>query len=262
MVSAVLKLFVGSKSDEQTASMSNQNQNKEVNSNMAEQFKEPEQLEQLDYDPIVADAVKRLMELLEQRYGWFVNDDEAKQNTPIRIAKFYHEWFRDSQYQKWTEFDQANGITRQLLEELKTEVVDLHKALLLAEQLPVVRFTEIKIDSLCSHHMLPFFGKAYIAYIPKTKVLGASKFPRAVKAIAHKPHIQEGLTKELLDFIVDKVNPLAAYVKLYDVEHTCMTIRGIKEHNSKMTTEQMYLAPELENVDEHIIQIIVNKLRA
>lgn len=248
--------------------MSNQKQNnqvnqtKEVKSNMAEQSKEFEQLEQLDYDPIIADAVKRLMELLEQRYEWFASDDEAKQNTPIRIAKFYHEWYRDSQYKKWTEFEQANEITKQLLDELKSEVVDLHKALLLAEQLPVVRFTRIKIDSLCSHHMLPFFGFAHIAYIPKTKVLGASKFPRAVKAIAHKPHIQEGLTKELLDFIVEKVDPLAAYVKLYDVEHTCMTIRGIKEHNSRMTTEQLYLTPELKNVDEHIIQIIVNKLRA
>lgn len=94
---------------------------------------------------------------------------------------------------------------------------------------------DIPYNSVCSHHHVPFFGKAYIAYLPDKKLLGLSKFARIVNYFASKPQIQEGLTSELVEFIFKTLKPLALMVVIKG-NHLCMSARGVKAFGSEMVT--------------------------
>ncbi len=96
----------------------------------------------------------------------------------------------------------------------------------------------IPYNSVCGHHHLPFFGKAYIAYRPGKKVLGLSKFARVVEYFASKPQIQEGLTREILDFLAKELEPEALMV-IMKGQHLCMLSRGVRAHGSTMTTSAL-----------------------
>ncbi len=94
---------------------------------------------------------------------------------------------------------------------------------------------DIEIYSLCEHHMLPFFGKAHVAYIPNGYIVGLSKIPRIVDAFARRLQVQERLTTEIRDCIQDTLNPLGVAIVI-EAKHLCMQMRGIQKQNSVTTT--------------------------
>ena len=100
-------------------------------------------------------------------------------------------------------------------------------------QMVVVK--DIEIYSLCEHHMVPFFGKAHVAYIPNGKVVGLSKIPRVVDAYARRLQLQERLTMQIKDCIQNTLNPLGVAV-VFEARHLCMSMRGVQKQNSVTTT--------------------------
>jgi len=100
-------------------------------------------------------------------------------------------------------------------------------------QMVVVK--DIEVFSMCEHHMLPFFGKAHIAYIPDGYIVGLSKIPRVVDAFARRLQVQERLTNEIRDCIQETLNPLGVAVVI-ECKHLCMSMRGIQKQNSVTTT--------------------------
>lgn len=100
-------------------------------------------------------------------------------------------------------------------------------------QMVVVK--DIEVYSLCEHHMLPFFGKAHVAYIPNGKIVGLSKIPRVVEAYARRLQVQERLTNEIRDCIHSTLQPLGVAIVI-ECKHLCMAMRGIQKQNSVTTT--------------------------
>lgn len=94
---------------------------------------------------------------------------------------------------------------------------------------------DIEVYSMCEHHLLPFFGKAHVAYIPNGKITGLSKIPRVVDAFARRLQVQERLTNQIRDCIQQTLNPLGVAVVL-ECSHLCMQMRGIQKQNSVTTT--------------------------
>lgn len=101
------------------------------------------------------------------------------------------------------------------------------------EEMVIVK--DIEVYSLCEHHMLPFFGKAHVAYIPEGKIVGLSKIPRVVDAFARRLQVQERLTIEIRDCIQRNLNPKGVAVVL-ECSHMCMQMRGVQKQNSLTTT--------------------------
>ncbi len=102
----------------------------------------------------------------------------------------------------------------------------------------MVIIKDIELYSLCEHHMLPFFGKAHIAYIPNGHIVGLSKIPRVVDVFARRLQVQERMTEQILDCINDTINPLGVGVVI-EASHMCMMMRGVQKQNSIMTTSCM-----------------------
>ena len=94
---------------------------------------------------------------------------------------------------------------------------------------------DIEVYSLCEHHMLPFFGKAHVAYIPNGKIVGLSKIPRVVDVFARRLQVQERLTIEIRDCIQSTLNPAGVAVVI-ECQHLCMQMRGVQKQNSQTTT--------------------------
>lgn len=99
----------------------------------------------------------------------------------------------------------------------------------------MVLVKDIEVYSMCEHHLLPFFGKAHVAYIPDGKVVGLSKIPRVVDAFARRLQVQERLTTEIRDCIQETMSPLGVAVVI-ECSHLCMQMRGIQKQNSVTTT--------------------------
>lgn len=104
------------------------------------------------------------------------------------------------------------------------------------DEMVVVR--DIEFFSMCEHHMLPFFGKAHVAYLPRKKIIGLSKIPRIVDMFAHRLQVQERMTQQIAEFIQEKIDPLGVGVVI-EGQHLCMMMRGIKKEQAKMTTSAM-----------------------
>ena len=102
----------------------------------------------------------------------------------------------------------------------------------------MVILRDIPFNSMCEHHLLPFMGKAHVAYLPKGKVVGLSKIARVVEAFAHRPQLQERLTCQIADLLMQKLEARGAAVIL-EATHTCMTVRGVKKPGSVMVTSAM-----------------------
>lgn len=111
----------------------------------------------------------------------------------------------------------------------------LKSAMFKEEYSQMVLVKDIEIYSLCEHHLLPFFGKAHVAYIPNGCVVGLSKIPRVVDAFARRLQVQERLTNEIRDCIQNTMNPLGVAVVI-EAQHLCMQMRGIQKQNSVTTT--------------------------
>ena len=111
----------------------------------------------------------------------------------------------------------------------------LRSAMFKEEYSQMVVVKDIEIYSLCEHHMLPFFGKAHIAYIPNGHIVGLSKLPRVVDAFARRLQVQERLTNEVRDCIQNTLKPLGVAVVI-ECSHLCMQMRGVQKQNSVTTT--------------------------
>ena len=140
-------------------------------------------------------------------------DREGLADTPDRIARMCHEVFGG------LEADAAVHLS-------KTFSVDRDE---------MVVEKDITFHSICEHHLLPFFGKAHIAYVPNGRVVGISKLARTVEVFARRPQIQEQLTGQICDAIMDTLSPQGVMVML-EAEHMCMTMRGIKKPGSQTVT--------------------------
>lgn len=111
----------------------------------------------------------------------------------------------------------------------------LLSAMFKEEYSQMVIVKDIEVYSLCEHHMLPFFGKAHVAYIPNGHVVGLSKIPRIVDAFSRRLQVQERLTNEIKDCIQETLNPVGVAVVI-ECKHLCMSMRGIQKQNSVTTT--------------------------
>jgi GTP cyclohydrolase I len=102
----------------------------------------------------------------------------------------------------------------------------------------MVLVRDIEFYSLCEHHMLPFLGRAHVAYIPRGKVIGLSKIPRIVDLFGRRLQLQERMTRQVADFLQELLNPRGVAVVLEGV-HMCAMMRGVKKHDARMTTSAM-----------------------
>jgi GTP cyclohydrolase I len=114
----------------------------------------------------------------------------------------------------------------------------LNNALFSVDYNEMVIVRDIDVYSLCEHHLLPFFGKCHVAYIPQGRVLGLSKIPRLVDIFARRLQIQERLTNEIAETLREKVNPLGVAVVM-EANHLCMAMRGVEKQNSLAVTSSM-----------------------
>ena len=114
----------------------------------------------------------------------------------------------------------------------------LNEALFTVDYSEMVIVKDIDFYSLCEHHLLPFFGKCHVAYIPRTRVIGLSKIPRLVDVFARRLQVQERLTKQIADTIQDKIAPLGVAV-VVEATHLCMSMRGVEKQNSFAVTSAM-----------------------
>ena len=142
---------------------------------------------------------------------------EGLLNTPTRVEKAYK--FLTSGYD--ADIDHV-----------------LNNALFTVDYSEMVIVKDIDFYSLCEHHLLPFFGKCHVAYIPSNKVIGLSKIPRLVDVFARRLQVQERLTNQIADTIRDKIAPLGVAVVM-EATHLCMSMRGVEKQNSFAVTSAM-----------------------
>ncbi len=102
----------------------------------------------------------------------------------------------------------------------------------------MVMVRDIEFYSLCEHHVLPFFGRAHVAYLPKGRVLGLSKIPRLVDMFAHRLQVQERMTRQIAEFVDELLHPAGVAVVVEGL-HLCTAMRGVKKHDARMTTSAM-----------------------
>lgn len=158
------------------------------------------------------EKIKEAVKLLLEGIGEDINREGLK-DTPDRVARMYEEIYSG--------MDEDAG-------------VHLSKTFS-AENNEMVIEKDIVFYSICEHHLMPFYGKAHIAYIPDGKVVGLSKLARTVEVYAKRPQIQEKMTAEIADAIMKHLKPKGVMVVL-QAEHMCMTMRGVKKPGSQTVT--------------------------
>lgn len=170
----------------------------------------------LDAGPVDEAAVQRSVEELLGAIG----EDPNRQgllDTPRRVAKAYQEL--------------VSGYTTDPVSLVNNAVFDI-------EYDDMVIVSNIEYYSLCEHHLLPFIGHAHVAYLPKHKVIGLSKIPRIVDMFSLRLQVQERLTRQIAEFLVEVLDPRGVAVVM-TARHLCSTIRGVKKHDANMTTSAM-----------------------
>lgn len=135
----------------------------------------------------------------------------------------------------------------------------LRSAMFAEDHNHMVIVKDIELYSMCEHHMLPFFGKAHIAYIPNGHIVGLSKIPRVVDAFARRLQVQERLTDQIKDCIQNTLNPKGVAVVI-EAQHMCMQMRGIQKQNSVTTTSSFTGAFEKDSTRKEFISLISSKL--
>jgi GTP cyclohydrolase IA len=141
---------------------------------------------------------------------------EGLKGTPQRVARMYAE----------------------LLEGMRTDPSEHIKSIFHEKYDEIVLLRNIPFKSVCEHHMMPFTGRAHVAYLPDGQVLGVSKLARIVDAFAHRLQLQERLTAQICDFLMENLKPQGVAVVL-EASHSCMTLRGIQKPGSEMVTSAL-----------------------
>lgn len=201
---------------------------------MIKEMKNYEKIEQYDTEitAVLADNYRVIIENL----GEDINR-EGLEKTPERVAKAM-------QYL-------THGYELDPLEILKS-------AMFTEDHRQMIVVKDIEVYSMCEHHMLPFFGKAHVAYIPNGKIVGLSKIPRVVDAFARRMQVQERLTDQIKNCIQEALNPLGVAVVI-EAQHMCMQMRGIQKQNSVTTTSSFTGAFEKDKTRKEFISLISNK---
>ncbi len=181
----------------------------------------------------ISRRIREVLELIGEDAG-----REGLRETPSRVARSMAYIFKG--YRE----DPAAILRDALFEEAYSEMV-------------IVK--NIEIYSMCEHHMLPFFGKAHVAYIPNGKVVGLSKIPRMVDAFARRLQLQERLTWQIRDCLQETLRPLGVAVVI-EAYHLCMMMRGVQKQNSVTTTSAFTGAFEKIATREEFIKLISSKL--
>ena len=160
-------------------------------------------------------AIEQAVHTILRAVGENVNREGVRQ-TPLRVARMYAELF--------------SGLQEDPVK---------HLAVTFSEQYDeMVVLRDIPFYSMCEHHLLPFMGKAHVAYLPRGKVLGISKLARVVETFARRPQVQERLTSQIADLLMKKLDARGVGV-IIEANHTCMTIRGVQKPGSLMVTSAM-----------------------
>ena len=177
-----------------------------------EDFTAPEEsLKKMDL-PRIENAVREILLAVGED-----PDREGLRETPERVARMYAEVF-------W-------GLHRDVQKDIKTFSEPGNDEMILIGDIPFY--------SMCEHHLLPFFGKAHVVYIPRGgQILGLSKVARIVDTLSRKPQLQERLTNEIADTVLAAINAQSVCVVI-EAEHLCMTMRGIRKPGSKTVTSAM-----------------------
>ena len=156
----------------------------------------------------VRDAVRRIIEA--------IGEDPTREgllDTPRRIAEMYGELF--------------SGLRQDPREVLSAGFQESHREMVILKDIPFY--------SLCEHHFLPFHGRAHVGYVPNGRIVGASKIARAVDILARRPQMQERLTGQIADAIVEALSPDGVAVVI-QAEHLCMTMRGVQKAGTTLIT--------------------------
>ena len=141
-------------------------------------------------------------------------EDPNLRDTDRRVARMYQEMFhglKEGSEPKITTFPNDEG----------------YKAMVMERDLPFY--------SMCAHHLVPFYGHAHIAYIPSDRIIGLSKFSRILEFYAKRPQLQERLTEQVVDFLVEKLEPMGAMVVI-EARHLCVEMRGVKKSGALTVT--------------------------
>ena len=162
----------------------------------------------VDKDKII-EGVKLILEGIGEN-----TEREGLLETPERIARMYEEIF--------------SGMNEDVSVHLQKR---FH-----VEDNQMIMEKDISFYSMCEHHLLPFFGKVHIAYVPDGEVLGLSKLARCVEVFAKRPQLQERMTAQIADAIMEELRPKGVMVMVEADEHMCMTMRGVKKPGSKTVT--------------------------
>jgi len=161
--------------------------------------------------PRIEEAVREILSAVGED-----PDREGLRETPRRVARMYAEMFSG-----------LHKNPRTHLQKFFTEKYD---------EMVLVR--DIAFDSMCEHHMLPFSGVAHIGYIPNGKVVGLSKLARVVEVVSHRPQVQERMTEDLANLLIDELDVKGVAVVI-EATHSCMTIRGVRKPGSVCVTSAM-----------------------
>jgi GTP cyclohydrolase I len=143
-------------------------------------------------------------------------DREGLLETPARVARMYAELF--------------SGLRQDPREHLRAAFTEKY------DEIVLVR--DIAFNSVCEHHLLPFMGRAHVGYLPDGRVLGLSKLARIVEVVAHRPQVQERMTEQIADLLVEDLGAKGVAV-VVEASHTCMTIRGVRKPGSVCVTSAM-----------------------
>ncbi|NPB00699.1 MAG: GTP cyclohydrolase I [Crenarchaeota archaeon] len=159
--------------------------------------------------------------------------DPHLQDTPKRIAKMYvNELFK-------SKYNDPPKVTVFPYDSTYNTSSNTYPSLVVSDY--------ISVKSMCSHHFVPFYGNALVAYIPGKNIAGLSKFARIVDYFARRPQVQERLCQQVCDYLVSKLEPAFLYVGM-KCRHQCMICRGVNEHKSSMVTYSVYVDPESRDV--------------
>jgi GTP cyclohydrolase IA len=143
-------------------------------------------------------------------------DREGLRETPARVARMYEEMFV--------------GMRQDPAAPLQKKFTEKYDEMVLVK--------DIRFESMCEHHLLPFYGKAHIAYLPNGQIVGLSKLARVVEILSRRPQIQERMTEDLADLLMKELDARGVGV-VVEASHTCMAIRGVRKANSICTTSAM-----------------------
>lgn len=189
-----------------------------------------------DEDALIASMAESVRRLIEQ-----VGEDptrEGLERTPLRAAKAFR--FLTSGYR---------ADLQQLLNGALYEVC--------YDEMVIVK--DIELFSLCEHHMLPFYGKAHVAYLPDRKVIGLSKIPRLVDMLARRLQIQERLTSQIAQTIQESIEPRGVGVVI-EARHLCMMMRGVeKQHSSAVTSAMLGVFRTSKQTRDEFLSLIAHR---